>query len=250
MKRYDRRFFDDITGDSRRSAREVLPVLFEHYRPASVVDVGCGRGAWLTVFKELGVDDFLGVDGPYVDPGDLEIEAERFHVADLAEPLRLERSFELVVCLEVAEHLPPASAMTLVESLVRMGPVVLFSAAIPHQGGVHHTNEQWPAYWASLFDRFDFVALDCLRTRIWNNKVVDWWYRQNILLFVDDTELHRIRSAATGGPRLHGTAPLPLVHPELYLAYLNAPTPLGRLAAKAGRGVRRLLGLSKSAGRP
>ena len=109
--------------------------------------------------------------------------------ADSAQPLRLDRRFDLVVTLEVAEHLPKTDASTFVQSLTELGPVVLFSAAIPFQGGENHLNEQWPDYWAHLFHNRGYRAVDCLRKKTWHNDKVEPWYAQNILLFVHPDEI-------------------------------------------------------------
>ena len=217
MKRYSKEFFSRIEESAERSAREVVPLVLDLLRPKSVIDVGCGTGNWLAVFRDLGVEDAWGVDGSYVPKEGRQIPPDRFLERDLGKPLMLDRRFDLVVSLEVAEHLPASAAPTFVQSLVGLGPVVLFSAAIPFQGGVHHVNEQWPDYWAELFGRHSYVALDCLRKRIWSNDKVQWWYAQNILLFVhtDYTEGHpalrRELERATG-------TQLAIVHPRKYLA--------------------------------
>ena len=96
-------------------------------------------------------------------------------------PIHLERRFDLVLCLEVAEHLPADSAPTLIDSLVSLGPVIVFSAAIPYQGGTHHVNEQRPEYWARHFATKEYVPVDFLRRQIWQLHDVEWFYAQNIL---------------------------------------------------------------------
>jgi 2-polyprenyl-3-methyl-5-hydroxy-6-metoxy-1,4-benzoquinol methylase len=78
-------------------------------QPNTVIDVGCGVGTWLAVLAENGVADVWGIDGDYVDRALLEIPEERFLPHDLTKPVRLERRFDLVLCLEVAEHLPADS---------------------------------------------------------------------------------------------------------------------------------------------
>ncbi len=181
---YDRPFFEAHHAGSLASAREMIPLVLEFVGPVSVVDVGCGTGTWLSVVKALGVSDIFGVDGDYVDRAALEIDADTFRAADLREPLELERTFDLVMCLEVAEHLPAASAETLIGSLAGLGPVVLFSAAIPLQGGSAHVNEQWPEYWASLFDARGFDVFDPIRPGVWGNERVEPWYAQNTLLYI------------------------------------------------------------------
>ncbi len=149
-----------------------------------MIDVGCGQGTWLSVFAEYGATDVNGIDGDYVDRDRLEIPADRFHGQDLSRPLAVERTFDLAVSLEVAEHLPEVACDGFVESLTRLAPVVLFSAAAPYQGGQNHVNEQWPEYWAERFARHGYLPVDCLRRRVWANPDVEWWYAQNALLFV------------------------------------------------------------------
>src|SRR5262249_19855369 len=151
----------------------------------SVLDVGCGTGHFLRAFREAGVSDLTGVDGDYVPRDQLVIDARQFLARDLAAGFDLRRRYDLVVSLEVAEHLPPAAAESFVDSLVRHGSVVLFSAAIPYQGGTAHLNEQWPSYWADRFAQRGYQAYDPIRPAIWRDDAVAWWYRQNILVFAD-----------------------------------------------------------------
>lgn len=216
MTVYDERFFEELREGTRSSARAVVPLVMRMLAPASVVDVGCGLGTWLAVFAENGISDFLGIDGSYVDPIRLEIPRERFLPHDLSTPLRLDRRFDLAVSLEVAEHLPVSAAETCVGSLAELAPFVLFSAAIPFQGGTNHVNEQWPEYWADLFEKRGFAPVDCVRGEIWSDRRVEWWYAQNTLLFVSRDRLGKI--AATGF-ELERTpvSRLALVHPRQYL---------------------------------
>lgn len=219
LNNYDELFYRDLRVRARRSASVVAPLVLEWIQPRSVVDVGCGVGTWLSVFRELGVEDVLGVDGAHVNHDLLEIPRERFRPFDLRQPLRIERTFDLAISVEVAEHLPSECAAQFVASLTALGKVVLFSAAIPFQGGTHHVNEQWPEYWAELFAAAGYVALDCLRPRLWQDPQVEWFYAQNLLLFVERDHLEtlpRLRRARPEALR-DAASPLPLVHPQKYL---------------------------------
>lgn len=184
MQYYADTYYEKRDEATRSSAQIVCPLVLELTMAKSLIDVGCGVGTWLDVFKSLGVSDVLGVEGNWVGEKYLVIPKESLLYSDLTLPLKIDRTFDLAMSLEVAEHLPAESAATFVESLVRLAPVILFSAAIPGQGGVNHVNEQWPEYWVKQFKDREYEVIDCIRRRIWRNDRVLWWYAKNILIFV------------------------------------------------------------------
>lgn len=193
---YSDRYFDLVEEGMLRSARVITPLIVSLVKPTSVLDVGCGRGAWLHAFKQCGAQDVRGVDGLHIDTSKLWIDANEFRACDLGEPFLVEKRFDLAVCLEVAEHLSPSRAEGFVSDLARTAPVILFSAAVPGQGGTGHRNEQWPEYWIELFQRHGFAAIDFVRPLIRHDRRVDSWYRQNILLFASMEALSAIPDLA------------------------------------------------------
>jgi len=213
---YGEDFYKERDSTTRASANAVVPIVLELVQPTSVIDVGCGVGTWLSVFREHGIEDIQGLEGDWVKEEMLQIPVERFQRMDLENPDTMGRRFDLVVCLEVAEHLQADSAERFVEFLSGLGPIVLFSAAIPHQGNTNHFNEQWPDYWAKLFAAHEYEVIDCVRDKIWSNGDVLWWYKQNILIYC-------ARSSLEANPQLSEALdpsrgrPLALVHPEQYL---------------------------------
>jgi SAM-dependent methyltransferase len=204
-KFYNPKFYRELAS-AQESAREILPLVLDIVKPGSVIDIGCGTGNWLAIAHELGVRDILGVDGSWVK-AQLAIPSAKFIEHDLSTPLKLERRYDLALSLEVAEHLPAPAARIFVQSLCDAADVVLFSAAIPGQGGRRHLNEQWPAYWTELFADLRYHCYDFLRPKIWNNARVTWHYAQNSLIFGRRGPDH-----VFGEP----TTPLPLVHPVLW----------------------------------
>ena len=208
---YDDRFFDDQRDESSQSAAVVVPFVHGILSPRSVLDVGCGIGAWLQVWMQLGVTDVVGVDGPYVPRDRLLMPAQSYLAADLTRPLDLGRRFDLVSCLEVAEHLDAAHATTLVESLTRHGDVVLFSAAVPGQPGTHHVNCAWPSHWAELFLGRGWHVLDALRSKLWHDERIGWCYRQNLLLFASPRGRELLPRQQPGDSSM----PLDVAHPGL-----------------------------------
>ena len=202
---YDAGFFEHVDETALQAARRVVPIVTDLLHPASVIDVGCGRGGWLSVFRENGVESIQGVDGDYVDRSRLLIPSSSFRSIDLAGPFQIEGKYDLAVSLEVAEHIAAANADRLVEQLVGCAPFVLFSAAIPNQGGTHHVNERMPAYWHRRFAQHGYVALDPVRPKILSDRSVEYWYRQNILLY-------GLRDAVLASPRL-------AAEPQLAIGY-------------------------------
>ncbi|MCU1258355.1 MAG: hypothetical protein JWO80_1240 [Bryobacterales bacterium] len=211
---YSASFYLSHQDASLRSAREIVPLVLDTLHPASVIDVGCGIGTWLSVFMEHGIEDVLGTDNGWVRKELLQIPEKRFLQQDLEKHFSLPRKFDLVISIEVAEHLAPGCAETFVETLTGLGSIVLFSAAVPYQGGVHHVNEQWPEYWAGLFRERGYFPVDCLREKIRGNADVQWWHRQNLILYV------RKDHPALGGPfagEVVSSNSLSMVDRDLYM---------------------------------
>jgi SAM-dependent methyltransferase len=199
---------------SVESARVILPLVFALDRPRAVIDVGCAIGNWAATCRELGVEEVVGVDGDYVDRDALLIPHDRFLAHDLTRPLSLDRRFDLAISVEVAEHLPEGRAAGFVSDLCGLAPMVLFSAAIPFQGGLDHLNEQWPAYWVDRFAKHGYTPVDCVRDEVWDNPKVASWYAQNTLLYVAP----EAQNPAITGHRGFGRAPA-RVHPAVFTTY-------------------------------
>jgi SAM-dependent methyltransferase len=189
---YSTDFYDYIDAGSRASARAVSGLILGEMKVKSLLDVGSGHGAWAAEWMKAGVKDVVAVDGDYVARDQLAIPPEHFRAHDLATPLDLKRKFDLVQSLEVAEHLPGARAAGFVDNLVRHGTVILFSAAVPHQGGEHHVNEQPPEYWRKLFAAQGYEVFDWLRPRLADRREVKAWYRFNSFIYASKTGQKRL----------------------------------------------------------
>ncbi|GMQ26643.1 hypothetical protein Aoki45_33260 [Algoriphagus sp. oki45] len=216
------RYVHTLETHNQKAAEIVLPLLFQFFNPISLLDVGCGIGTWLSVAKKLGVLDVKGVDADYVDRILLRkyFSEEDFISHDLTRPLELGRKFDLCLCLEVAEHLPENSGETLIDTLVCHSDMILFSAAIPGQGGQNHINEQEPQYWIEKFAKRGYNVFDPIRPLVWNNDSVDFWYRQNIFVFSK-------KSLGLNQPTF-----LYLVHPKLYQIQVKK---IGQLERQLGK---------------
>lgn len=197
-----------------RNPTEVIPKVREYIDFNSVLDVGCGIGVWLNVIEEkFNIQDYLGIDGDYVLEKDLKIDKNKFQSLDLSQEINLKRKFDLAICLEVAEHLPIDSAKILIKNICKHSDTVLFSAAIPKQGGSGHINEQWPSYWQEIFKSFNYDFYDTIRPEIWHNSSINYVYRQNIFIVANkESEIAQ---------KYQPTSFIDFVHPEMYLYHVK-----------------------------
>ncbi|MDB5279450.1 MAG: hypothetical protein JWR61_4405 [Ferruginibacter sp.] len=184
-QQYTKSFFTELESNSYKSAKLVLPFVNDILHPKSVIDIGCGTGEWLKVWNEdFGVEDIKGVEGPYIKRDLVKINPDKLAIQDLKLSYSENRKYDLAMSLEVGEHLPKESSEKFIKTLTCLSNVVLFSAAIPGQEGTYHINEQYPEYWASIFSKLDFIPVDCFRELLWQVNGIEYWYKQNIILYV------------------------------------------------------------------
>jgi len=209
-KSYDPEFFSHQNG-AMRSARKVLPMILDLVPARTIADVGCGIGAWTRVARDLGCQ-VTGFDGDWVPREQLLIDRQEFVDVDLANPPAAAPSqFDLVLSLETGEHLPAAIAERFVRFLTSLGPIVAFSAAVPWQLGTNHINEQYAGYWAGLFESCGFVPFDVIRPRCWYDHDIEFYYRQNMVMYVASAQAQAFEQRARSSSIAH---PLDIVHPD------------------------------------
>jgi SAM-dependent methyltransferase len=207
MYTYGDHFFATADRSAAESAEVIIGLLTGQVSVGSVLDLGCGRGMWLAKWRAHGAAEVVGVDGPYVDIEQLHIPRSDFVPLDLSAMLSLDRRFDLVQSLEVAEHLPEGVADRFVDNIVNHGDLILFSAAIPGQGGECHINEQPLDYWRNKFLARQYEAFDFLRPLIKEDRKVSFWYRQNILLYAHGPRIASL-PAAIRASKIERDAPI------------------------------------------
>lgn len=127
-------------------------LLYDKLNPKLVIDIGTGPGIYLLYFKSRGCG-VLGIDG--ASAGGKYLDKDEFLQLDLRNPSVVPyqgEGFDLGLCIEVAEHIPPQYADTLMDTVCATAKNVFFSAAHPGQGGESHLNEQPEAYWIEKFE--------------------------------------------------------------------------------------------------
>jgi SAM-dependent methyltransferase len=132
----------------------VLDAVIAHFRPASVLDIGCGTGRSLDYFRERGIDA-AGIEGSTLAIGRAS-RPECITQANLNREVNLGRRFDLVWSFEVVEHIHPTYVDHLVRTFANHGDRIVLSAARPGQPGEGHFNCQPPEYWCERFAAHGF----------------------------------------------------------------------------------------------
>jgi cyclopropane fatty-acyl-phospholipid synthase-like methyltransferase len=203
---YDNKFYARTKNSTHTSSEIIVPIVKNLINEPinSVIDFGCGLGNWLKCWQENGASLIKGFETGNIS--DLQIPIECVEKTNLTLVKKnTEDKFDLAMSLEVAEHLDESYAEEFINTICSYSNKVLFSGAIPHQGGIGHVNEQYPSYWDKYFKNNGYICYDYIRGEIWNNNKVSIWYRQNILLYIKgDTYLKPSKN------------PLDIIHPYFW----------------------------------
>jgi SAM-dependent methyltransferase len=192
-------FYESVNQRASETAKLVFEILNKYVRVKSIVDAGCGSGAWIRTALEEGLEKAYGLDltssidlinknsdfKEQLDSGRIELIERDF----VSNPISEFPKADLAVCLEVLEHLPPSTAESLVARLTEASDFVIFSAAQPGQGGTYHINEQEIRYWVDQFAKYDFEPFDPFRDILSESNFVPRFYSLNMLLMVSKEAL-------------------------------------------------------------
>jgi hypothetical protein len=204
---YDANFYVEQSSDSFESAKSVLPIVFNLIgTPSSIIDVGAGIGAWSSVSKELGVSEVVCLEGNWIENVETLVPRNNYKILDLNQPFSDSTDYELVICIEVAEHLDKERARGFISDITKLSNTILFSAAVPGQGGTDHRNEAKLSYWSELFKENGFYLYDKIRPEIWNLETIAPWYRQNLVIF---SKLDKINLADS-------KSVIDIIHPSMF----------------------------------
>jgi SAM-dependent methyltransferase len=220
MVLYKGNFYSKRNEKTIISSKKILKIVYEILGQSTirnVIDVGCGVGVWLKFCEKKGAKT-IGIEGEWL-PKNLYVADGKLITSDLSKTLpNLNKKFDLCISLEVAEHLPKIRANRFVYELTKYSNIILFSAAVPGQGGRGHINEQPLSYWIKLFNNNNYEMFDVIRPVVWGDKDIPVWYRQNTVLFINKNYLKKTNKLITN--KLSSKKSLvDAIHPELFEDY-------------------------------
>lgn len=165
----------------------VISILYDHFKPSSVVDVGCANGLHLRAFKTfIPQHDLLGIEGtthwaPYIE----RYFGKNYIIQDLRETIPHIRKFDLVISFEVLEHLEKESAIQAVENIASLGNTLCISAN-QSRGGFHHLNPRPKKYWIRKFELINFTYCGdevlSLQSKF-SNINCSGWFKTGLMVF-------------------------------------------------------------------
>ena len=210
---YNNHFFQGFELTSYIAATKMLPIVLGKLMPESIIDFGCGQGIWEKALLEINPNlEITGIDGEYISKEDLKIDEAYFIGHDLNRPMKISKKYDLAISIEVAEHLKKESADIFVDNICSSSDNILFSAAIPYQGGTEHINEEWQSYWIKKFVSRGYNYDTSLRDYLWKDKDITPWRRQNILFF---------SKHISNLPLVEADGITDVVNPDMYITKVN-----------------------------
>ncbi len=227
MFQYDEKFYNYVR-QTKKDEEIIMPFIIQRLSPKSIIDFGCGEGAWLKEALHYNNEiEVFGLDGDYIEKERLRISEKQFMATDLQKPIILGRHFDLAISTEVAEHLEESFVDIFLDNITNASDQILFSAAVPGQGGVHHVNEQWQSYWIEKFEKRGYYCDYSVRNYFWNKTEISSWRKQNLLFFskerkslapdcklndvIHPQELYRIINEMEKRLEIY------IMHPEIYI---------------------------------
>jgi 2-polyprenyl-3-methyl-5-hydroxy-6-metoxy-1,4-benzoquinol methylase len=183
---YTPAYYQKRQTSTQRSAERIAADIFERFRPASFVDVGCGTGEYLDGLRKFGVH-VHGIELADVAWQICKEKSLDVLKTDLTKTPRLPWRVDVVMSCEVAEHLPEEAAGTLVSAIASGAEKhVVFTAAAPGQEGLNHINLQPKSYWIEKFVASGF-AYDEKATEEWQERNrqrdLPYWWGHNLMIF-------------------------------------------------------------------
>lgn len=174
-------------------AKFICAALIGIYNPKMVIDAGCAIGTYIDELLNRGINAY-GIEGSIKAIPYLVAPKNRIIFADLRVPVTEEMKeqitkFDLLISLEVAEHIEPEYADVFLDNLTIHSDHILMTAALPGVAGKHHINCQLPEYWVAKMAQRGYKRMPEYEKRFkeflepWKRRTAVKHYYNHVLCF-------------------------------------------------------------------
>jgi SAM-dependent methyltransferase len=158
---YDKYYYDHYSYSPYERDSAFMPFfasiaehIIQEINPKTVLDAGCAKGFLVENLRKRGIEAF-GIDISEYAIQNVHPEIAPFcRVGSILDPLP--QYYDLIVSLEVVEHLPSSEAGKIINNFCEHVGNVLFSSTPDEFKDATHFNVQPPEYWAELFAYHSF----------------------------------------------------------------------------------------------
>lgn len=206
---YSKDYYSIHDENSYKSATVILNQLSNYISPSSIIDWGCGSGTWCKAAIEIWNVSIIGIDQHDFDGYQMYISQSNYRKEDIRKEIWVNK-VELAICVEVIEHIDEYYEDAVIDNICSCSDTILFSGALPFQGGTGHINEKPYSYWVKKFRERGYNLDDRIRRDIWDNSDVEIWYRNNIML------LKKVKTI-----KIQEQYPLDIIHPDMLYRILK-----------------------------
>jgi SAM-dependent methyltransferase len=162
-------------------------------QPTTVLDLGCGQGYFVKWLREKGIEAW-GVEGEELDT---LFKAPGYQIQqDLSNLFDLGKTYDVVMCTEVVEHIPEAFEEVVFNNIAHhTHRHLVFSGATPGQGGTGHVNEKPEVHWFSCLVSRGFKLLHEASTQIRLASTLDWYVKNLSIWELQPGQEHSLEEA-------------------------------------------------------
>lgn len=172
--------YETMDEEERPFSINLAKWIKKYFNPSEAIDIGCGSGLYVNSLRDQGILAYGFDINPIVKDKDYLYEQSIFDI---------DHPSELIICLEVAEHIETKFNDEIVKSLynnLKPGGTLIFTAAFPGQQGIGHINCQPKEYWENKFSNLGLVR-NLEAENNWDKNMSQkrhmGWFRINKLIF-------------------------------------------------------------------
>lgn len=188
---YNDKYYGWFDKNTRTYITETMSWFIDTYKPESIIDFGCGIGAYLEVGLKKGLKKIKGYDingeilKKYTNPKIFDY----VEYIDCTEPIKTNEKYFCSISIETGEHIETNKSDNLVKNITDATSdkgYVLFSAAKPGQNGTGHINCQPKIFWIKKFNNYNFFVdekMTKLVSEKWKTLKSPKYIYENLIIF-------------------------------------------------------------------